>query len=164
MTSIFSISDAHVLAVLAGVLFGSAAISTGSWVWLKKQIFAFGGSALCGSGVVLLGLSIWHSVEFGVSSSSISLKLQAELNTINARIAQLDQGLQQSSVTLADVRQAIVATQAVGAKAQTVAGNSSTAGTVALQAELNNMISAKIAAIDQALAQLQTVQAKLVVG
>jgi len=103
-------------------------------------------------------------VEFGVSSSSISLELQAELNTINARIAQLDQGLQQSSVTLADVRQAIVATQAVGAKAQTVAGNSSTAGTVALQAELNNMISAKIAAIDQALAQLQTVQAKLVVG
>jgi len=66
MTSIFSISDAHVLAVLAGVLFGSAAISTGSWVWLKKQIFAFGGSALCGSGVVLLGLKVLKVASPGV--------------------------------------------------------------------------------------------------
>jgi hypothetical protein len=37
--------------------------------WVRKQIFAYGGSALCGAGVVLLGLSIWHSVQFGVNSS-----------------------------------------------------------------------------------------------
>ena len=79
ISSNLSISDAHVLAVLAGVFFGCAAISTACWVWLRKQIFAFGGSALCGSGVVLLGLPIWHSVEFGVSGTSISLKLQAAL-------------------------------------------------------------------------------------
>jgi hypothetical protein len=109
MASYLSITEAHVLAVLAGVLFGCAAIATACWVWLRKQIFAFGGSALCGSGVVLLGLSIWHSVEFGVSGSSISLKLQAQLEqqfkAIDAHVAALDHELQQSSAAVADVRE-----------------------------------------------------------
>ena len=104
-----SLIEAHVLAVLAGVFFGCAAISTACWVWLRKQTFAFGGSALCGSGVVLLGLSIWHSVEFGVSGSRLSLKLQAELEQklkmVDTRIATIEQGLQQNAVALADLKQ-----------------------------------------------------------
>jgi hypothetical protein len=85
-------TDAHVLAVVAGVIFGSAAVSSACWVWLRKQIFAYGGSALCGAGVVLLGLSIWHSVEFGVTGSGMSLKLQAaelekKLETVSSEIA-----------------------------------------------------------------------------
>ena len=103
-----SLSEAHVLAVLAGVLFGCAAISTACWVWLRKQTFAFGGSALCGSGVVLLGLSIWHSVAFGVSGSSISLKLQAELEqklkTVDTRLAAIELGLQQNAVAVANLK------------------------------------------------------------
>jgi hypothetical protein len=70
---------ARIIAVLAGVVFGSAAISCASWVWLKRQIFAYGGSALCGSGVILLGLSIWHSVEFGMIGTELTLKMQASL-------------------------------------------------------------------------------------
>jgi hypothetical protein len=70
---------AHVLAVIAGVVFGSAATSTACWVWLRKQIFAYEGPALTGAGVVLLGLSIWNSVEFGISSAGMNMKLQAEL-------------------------------------------------------------------------------------
>jgi hypothetical protein len=72
-------SATRVVAVLAGVLFGSIAISSACWVWIRRQIFAYGGSALCGSGVILLGLSIWHSVEFGVTGTGISLKMQEEL-------------------------------------------------------------------------------------
>ena len=72
-------SIARIFAIFAGVIFGSAAISSACWVWLRKQIFAYGGSALCGSGVILLGLSIWHSVEFGISGTSLTLKMQAEL-------------------------------------------------------------------------------------
>jgi hypothetical protein len=101
MIGSMSITEAHVLAVLAGVLFGCAAISTSCWVWLRKQIFAFGGSALCGSGVVLLGLSIWHSVEFGVSGSGFSLKLQAELER---KFQSIDEALQRNSVAIAGAR------------------------------------------------------------
>ena len=85
---------ARVLAILAGVVFGSAAISSACWVWLRKQIFAYGGSALCGAGVVLLGLSIWHSVEFGVGSSGVRFKMQAldeQLNMLNEQAASLNE-------------------------------------------------------------------------
>lgn len=32
----------HVIAVLAGVVFGSGAISSACWVWIRSQIFAYG--------------------------------------------------------------------------------------------------------------------------
>ena len=99
-----SLIEAHVLATLLGEP-GCPAISTACWVWLRKQIFAFVGVALCGSGMVLLGLSIWHSVEFGVSGS---LKLQAELEqklkTVDTRVAAIEQALQQNAVALADLK------------------------------------------------------------
>jgi hypothetical protein len=40
------------VAIFAGVAFGSVAISSASWVWLRKQKFAAGGSVLCLSGIV----------------------------------------------------------------------------------------------------------------
>ena len=50
-------------------------------------------------------LSIWHSVEFGVSGS---LKLQAELEqklkTVETRVAAIEQALQQNAVALADLK------------------------------------------------------------
>jgi hypothetical protein len=113
MGNVISITEAHVLAVLAGVLFGSAAISTACWVWLQKQIFAFGGSALCGAGVVLLGLSIWHSVEVGVSGGGLSLKLQAEFERQSEAISNLH--IQMASVEQA----ALAASNAATANART---------------------------------------------
>jgi hypothetical protein len=143
MFSSLSIDEAHVLAVLAGVVFGAAAISTACWVWLRKQIFAFGASALCGSGVVLLGLSIWHSVEFGINGNSIPLKLQSALQTIDAKVAVIDQALQQNSAAVADLKQIDAKVAAID---QALQQNS------AAVADLKQ-IDAKVAAIDQALQQ-----------
>jgi hypothetical protein len=63
----------------AGVVFGSAAIGTACFVWVRKQVFGYGGSALCLAGLVLLGLSIWHSVEFGVGSNGLSFKAAQDI-------------------------------------------------------------------------------------
>jgi hypothetical protein len=63
------------------VLFSCAAISTACWVWTGSRYLPCR-LRPCGSGMVLLGLSIWHSVEFGVSGS---LKLQAELERSSRR-------------------------------------------------------------------------------
>ena len=68
---------ARVIATLAGVIFGSVAVSCASWVWLRRQIFAYGGTTLCVSGVILIGLSIWHSVKFGANGGSVNLELSA---------------------------------------------------------------------------------------
>jgi tetratricopeptide (TPR) repeat protein len=73
---------ARITAIFAGVFFGSMAISSASWVWVRKQIFAYGGSALSGAGVILIGLSIWHSVEFGVTARFLTLKLAQEIASL----------------------------------------------------------------------------------
>jgi hypothetical protein len=65
---------AKVVAIFAGTAFGSAAIGAASWVWLRKQVFAYGGSALCLSGVVLVGLSFWPTVEFVAGRNGLIFK------------------------------------------------------------------------------------------
>jgi len=69
--------------ILAGAALGSLAIGSAAWVWLKWQIFGFAGTALCGSGALLLGLSLWHSLAMGLEKShEPSPKLQATLEKI----------------------------------------------------------------------------------
>jgi hypothetical protein len=65
---------AKIVAILAGVVIGSAAIGVACAVWARKQIFAYGGSALCMAGVVLLGLSIWPSIELAITATGVHLR------------------------------------------------------------------------------------------
>jgi hypothetical protein len=61
---------ARMFAILVGVGLGSAAIITATAVWGRRQIFGYGGSALCLAGVILLGLSIYSSVKLAISATS----------------------------------------------------------------------------------------------
>jgi hypothetical protein len=125
MEQTFGPTAAQVLAVVAGVVFGSAAISTACWVWLRKQIFAYGGSALCGAGVVLLGLSIWHSVDFGVTSNGLTLKLQAELDKklapIQAQVASIKEDSASAEKHLAELNEKAVALEKAASDAKAYA-------------------------------------------
>jgi hypothetical protein len=76
----------RVIAIGAGVFFGSVAISCVSWVWFKRQIFAYGGSALSVAGIILMGLSIYKTIDVQAAPDGIRLKL-AELETSIAGIA-----------------------------------------------------------------------------
>ena len=68
---------------LAGAAMGSFAIGSAAWVWLKWQMFGLAGAALCGSGALLLGLALWHSLALGVETSrEPSPRLQATLDRI----------------------------------------------------------------------------------
>jgi hypothetical protein len=69
--------------VIAAAALGSFAIGSAAWVWLKGQMFGFAGTALCGSGALLLGLSLWHSLAFRLQNSrEPSPKVQATLDRI----------------------------------------------------------------------------------
>ena len=67
---------------LAGAALGSFAIGSAAWVWLKWQTFGFAGTALCGSGALLLGLALWHSVTLRLESREPSTRLQTTLDRI----------------------------------------------------------------------------------
>jgi len=58
---------ARIAAFLAGIGLGGAALATATVIWGRKQIFGYGGSALCVAGVLLLGLSIYSSIRISVS-------------------------------------------------------------------------------------------------
>lgn len=142
---------AQVFAVMAGVVFGSAAISSACWVWLQKQVFAYGGSALCGAGVVLLGLSIWHSVDFGVTGNGLTLKLQADLDKklepIEAQIASFKEDLASTQKRLAELSEKAVALEKVASDAKayaefTAAAAKSTSAVAAATAETGRQIGA----------------------
>lgn len=66
---------ARIVAIGAGIIFGAAAISSVSWVWLRRQIFAYGGSVLSVTGIVLIGLSIYKTVDVRAAPDGIGLKL-----------------------------------------------------------------------------------------
>jgi hypothetical protein len=69
--------------VFASAALGSFAVGSAAWVWLKWRVFGFVGTALCGSGALLLGLSLWHSLALGLEKSrEPSPKLQATLDRI----------------------------------------------------------------------------------
>jgi hypothetical protein len=55
---------AAVVAIFAGVIFGALSVCSVAWVWVTKRAFGLGGSALSVAGVVLLGMSIFKTVEF----------------------------------------------------------------------------------------------------
>jgi outer membrane protein OmpA-like peptidoglycan-associated protein len=109
----------HVAAVVAGVVFGSAAIGTACWVWLKKQTFAYGGSVLCAAGVTLLGLSIWHSAEFGVAGTGPGFKMQAALQEEVRKITA--SAIQERAELLASAEKAIAAAKSAAAAANAAA-------------------------------------------
>lgn len=50
-------------ATLSGVICGSISIGSVCLLWVRRQVFGQAGAALCAAGVVLLGMSIWGSVE-----------------------------------------------------------------------------------------------------
>lgn len=46
------------------------------WVYVTKQTFALGGSVLTVCGVVLVGMSVWRTIEISVSAKNVSAKLE----------------------------------------------------------------------------------------
>jgi hypothetical protein len=55
---------AAVVAIFAGIIFGALSVSSSAWVWVAKRAFGLGGTTLSVAGVVLLGMSIFKTVEF----------------------------------------------------------------------------------------------------
>src|SRR3989304_9691070 len=63
-------------AFLVGMVFGAVAIAAVCWVWVRKQTFGTGGIALSIVGVILVGLSVWKSVEVSYTNGNLVVRLQ----------------------------------------------------------------------------------------
>lgn len=70
----------------AGIVIGALLLLAVAWVWIKKQIFGVGGSVMCFSGIALIGLTVWKTIQVDVSGGEITAKFEE-------RVKQLDTGL-----------------------------------------------------------------------
>jgi hypothetical protein len=84
---------ARIAAIAAGILFGGWALSSVIWVWTKKQIYAYGGSALSVVGIILMGLSIYKTIDVRAAPDGIGIKL-AEMEKLLKDQGQAQQATQ----------------------------------------------------------------------
>ncbi len=77
-----------------GMLIGSVAVVSASYVWVKHQRFGMGGAFLSFVGVVLLGLSVWSRARIEISEAGLLAefeRLQQQLDDVS-RTTELVQG------------------------------------------------------------------------
>jgi len=65
-----------------GMIMGSVAVVSASYVWVKHQRFGIGGAFLSFVGVVLLGLSVWSRARVEISEDGVL----AEFERIQQRL------------------------------------------------------------------------------
>ena len=73
------------MTLILGLILGTIMLCVVLFVYVKKQTFGFGGSILTTFGVLLLGLSLWKSVEVSVTPDG---GIQAKFQALEQRIKQ----------------------------------------------------------------------------
>ncbi len=79
---------------VVGLVLGTFAIVAACGVWVRKQLFGAGGTVLSLVGLILVGLSVWKSVEISVTEGTVSVRLErleqdlAEVTGANLAMAQ----------------------------------------------------------------------------
>ena len=68
-------TDSVGIAQWAGTALGTALLLSVAWVWMRKQIFGLNGVGVSAFGVVLVGLTLWQSVQISYSAEGVELQL-----------------------------------------------------------------------------------------
>ena len=82
-----------------GVALGAGALLTVYYVWVKRQTFGIGGSLLSVTGIVLVGLPLWSSINLSVSATG----LRAELERMQERVEEVAEASAIVSETVVDL-------------------------------------------------------------
>lgn len=64
--------DTSVLCV--SLVFGSLSLGSTIWVYIKHRVFGFGGTILSITGIILIGMSVWKSIEIQAKDVRIILE------------------------------------------------------------------------------------------
>ena len=78
------------LAILVSIVLGCLSIVSASFHWVRSQKFGIAGMVLSNVGVILVGMSVWASVEYGASGPGIkpsdSTAIQRMIEDGNANV------------------------------------------------------------------------------
>lgn len=74
--------------IIIGLIIGAVLLLASAFVLTKHGTLPFGGVAVAGIGMVLLGLSIWQSVDLSVGTDGVSAKLTQDIGGATADVNQ----------------------------------------------------------------------------
>ena len=86
-----------------GMIMGSVAVVSASYVWVKHQRFGMGGAFLSFVGVVLLGLSVWSRARVEISEEGLLAefeRLQQRLEEVTRTNERVQQNLDSFQIRL----------------------------------------------------------------
>jgi len=72
------------LAFITALVLGAVLLGSACYVYVKNQTFGLGGSCLSGLGVVLVGMSVWQSIDVSFDGNGIKAKL-AQVESVAKR-------------------------------------------------------------------------------
>lgn len=91
------------VAFVAGVATGTVLLLSVAWVWIKKQTFGMGGAVMCMSGIALVGLTVWRSLQFEITENGFIARFSQQLADLNAKVEQNDSALDTIATTNAEL-------------------------------------------------------------
>ncbi len=97
-------------AFMVALVFGALMLGTVCYVYARHQTFGLGGTCLSGFGVVLLGMSVWQTIDISMDAKGIRARLD-QVETVAKRAES------SAAVAQAETRKT---SQAVGELARTV--------------------------------------------
>jgi hypothetical protein len=83
----------------AGIATGSILLLSVAWVWTRKQAFGMGGSVMCTSGIALVGLTVWRTIQFEITEDGVIARFQAQVDELNEMVADVDTSLDTIATT-----------------------------------------------------------------
>ncbi len=95
------------IAILAGVCVGVFAVFSPSWVWLKKQLFGWGGGFLCAFGTILIVASIFKTVSLALGPSGVDFKLGQQITELQKQVADVKTATLETNQKVAEVTSAV---------------------------------------------------------
>jgi hypothetical protein len=95
------------IAILAGVCVGVFAVFSPSWVWLKKQLFGWGGGFLCAFGTILIVASIFKTVSLALGPSGVDFKLGQQIAELQKQVVDVKTAALETNQKVAEVASAV---------------------------------------------------------
>lgn len=86
----------------AGIVVGSLLLVAVAVVWMRKQAFGIARSVMCLSGVILVGLTVWRTVQFEITENGFKGtfdRLEQQVTQLNEKVVKADAAVQTIATT-----------------------------------------------------------------
>src|SRR5690606_19919410 len=95
------------VAFYAGIVMGSILLLAVALVWVRKQAFGMGGSVMCLSGIALVGLTVFRTIQFEIDAGRLIAKFGQQIDELNAKVEAAGESVNAVATANADLSRGV---------------------------------------------------------